>query len=65
MKSNSSATSMKEKHEKEGFWLDPKNHYWETEMYTEKGKEYLRKFVENKRKTTKLKDGKTLNRNHL
>ena len=47
------------------FWLKPENHFWETESYTKEGKEYLRKFVEKIRKTGKLKDGKSLNRNHL
>ena len=47
------------------FWLKAENHYWETDMYTEDAKKYFRNMVEKIKQTNKLKDGKTLNRNHL
>ena len=53
---------MKHPYQIQGFW--EKNQFWETDSYTEKGKEYLRKFLE-KTKSKKIKDATTLNRNHL
>ena len=33
------------------FWLNKKNHFWETDSYTSKGKQLCRDMVETKRKT--------------
>ena len=60
--SKTSKTGMKHPYQIQGFW--EKNQIWETDSYTEKGKEYLRKFLE-KTKSKKIKDDTTLNRNHL
>ena len=46
------------------FWLDEKNHFWETDSYTEKGKEICREHLERIRKENK-RDTKNLTRNEL
>lgn len=35
------------------FWRDPKNHYWENDLYTERGKEHLRGFVSDRMQNEK------------
>lgn len=62
--SKSCKTSMKEDYQKAEFWLNPKNHYWETDMYTEEGKKYLREFVKNIKKEGHLKNGRNFERSY-
>lgn len=33
------------------FWLDPRNQYWESNLYTEKAKEDMREWLAEKQKT--------------
>jgi hypothetical protein len=63
-----SKTGMLQPYMKQGFWSNPKNQYWETEMYTKKGKEYCRNFIKKLEETKIIKpeqNGKPLNRKHM
>jgi hypothetical protein len=37
------------KYMEEGFWLKPENQYWNNDLYTEEGKQYLNDFAESTR----------------
>lgn len=63
-KNKTSKTGLKEPVNKPGFWLNPDNHFWENNMYTEKGKEMCRKMIKRIKEDNNY-DDTTLNRNHL
>lgn len=55
-----SVTGMQHPYQKPGFW--DKNPYWETDTYTEEGKEYLRDFLKKtKENDRRRKAGKEAN----
>ena len=43
--SNTSIEGKKHPYLKKDFWIQPINHFWENENYTEEGKEICREFV--------------------
>jgi hypothetical protein len=53
MSSKSSLRSEKNPYEKASFWLDPSNHFWERDLYSQKAKDYYRAFIESIRQDTK------------
>lgn len=41
-----SSEGAKQPHAKISFWMNPKNHFWETDAHTEKSKEYHRQRIQ-------------------
>lgn len=63
-KNLTSLTGMCDPYLKPGFWNE--RQYWETDSYTQEGKEYLREFLKKTNKNDRrIKGGKPLNSKHL
>jgi hypothetical protein len=63
--SKSSVNSDKHPYQKVEFWENPVNQFWEKDTYTEKGKEYMRKFVKSLRTVTRTKkDGRNFEKRY-
>ena len=60
-----SKAAMLHPYQRDSFWLDEKNHFWETDSYTENGKEYCRNIVKQIKENTQNDKTTILNRNHL
>lgn len=54
--SNTSIEGKKHPYFKRDFWKNPTNHFWESDNYTEKGKEMCRKWVKSLRPTFEYKE---------